>query len=280
MTVSEQQIVNYLENFKVSELKQLSKYFNVRVTRQGGGYSLNKKDLMHHGRPKTIPPRSLSFTDLSDESITQLADTFRKHIKWLREVDGLSPRQNLEIDKTFAVRVHEVLVKHVTSLEKRGTSVFFTAHRIRERIMDNKGGLASVIDEAARYSEFTALANYLIEESEKIISKIDGWEGIDIWTHAFINDHSLDADKLLVHPANEYGDILSYIDAYREDVTAVIKSISNMTIVTKARLSEEMSKDDQDLALLKKIYPVHTRQIRTNSRYRKLFNRKLSNRER
>ena len=44
--ISKKQLVNYLENFKVSELKQLSKYFNVPVTRQNGGGNCSKKELV------------------------------------------------------------------------------------------------------------------------------------------------------------------------------------------------------------------------------------------
>ena len=46
MPVSERQLVNYLGNFKVSELKQLTKYFNIRVTRQSGGGPCNKRELI------------------------------------------------------------------------------------------------------------------------------------------------------------------------------------------------------------------------------------------
>ena len=46
MPVSQRQLVNYLENFKVAELKELSKYFNNRVTRQNGGGSCTKKELI------------------------------------------------------------------------------------------------------------------------------------------------------------------------------------------------------------------------------------------
>jgi hypothetical protein len=46
MSISRTNLVNYLENFKVSELKQLNKYFNIRVTRQTGGGSLKKRELI------------------------------------------------------------------------------------------------------------------------------------------------------------------------------------------------------------------------------------------
>ena len=46
MPVSQRQLVNYLGNFKVAELKELSKYFNVRVTRQNGGGACTKNELI------------------------------------------------------------------------------------------------------------------------------------------------------------------------------------------------------------------------------------------
>lgn len=42
MPISKRMIVNYLENFKVSELKELNRYFNLHVTRQNGGGSCTK----------------------------------------------------------------------------------------------------------------------------------------------------------------------------------------------------------------------------------------------
>ena len=46
MPVSQRQLVNYLENFKVAELKELSKYFNNRLTRQNGGAACTKNELI------------------------------------------------------------------------------------------------------------------------------------------------------------------------------------------------------------------------------------------
>ena len=46
MPVSQRQLVNYLGNFKVSELKDLSKYFNNRLTRQSGGGACTKQELI------------------------------------------------------------------------------------------------------------------------------------------------------------------------------------------------------------------------------------------
>ena len=46
MPISQKFLINYLEHFNVSELKQINKYFNQRVSKQNGGGSLNKQELI------------------------------------------------------------------------------------------------------------------------------------------------------------------------------------------------------------------------------------------
>ena len=48
MTISKRQLVKYLDNFRVSELRELSKYFNIRVTRQNGGGACSKQELIQN----------------------------------------------------------------------------------------------------------------------------------------------------------------------------------------------------------------------------------------
>ena len=59
MPISQKFLINYLEHFNVSELKQINKYFNQRVSKQNGGGSLNKQELIWNlvgGASNRIPP--------------------------------------------------------------------------------------------------------------------------------------------------------------------------------------------------------------------------------
>lgn len=61
MPISKRRLADYLEHFKVAELKELSKYFNIRVARQNGGY-FKKQELIWNLLGGAQNPTDLNLT--------------------------------------------------------------------------------------------------------------------------------------------------------------------------------------------------------------------------
>ena len=78
MSVSKKKLINYLNHFKVSELREITKYMGQNVTKQNGGY-YNKPQMIYFKSPIFINIKVR--TKRSDLLIIRLWRHNKKHTK-------------------------------------------------------------------------------------------------------------------------------------------------------------------------------------------------------